>query len=160
MESPPRQAPRYFVRISRRGPPAEAFGWEICREVDSVEIHRSTRLFATRIDALTDSVSTAAALSMAIIVEPHRIDGYSAEAGLRCTPWVRQKNSGQGCCRHQCPACPAGSSCGRHRAILGAGGAKPPVSRSAARARCRQACRRVVLLKQAAPRWRRRQAPH
>jgi len=57
-----KQASRYFVRVSRRGPPAEPFGWEIGCEAESVEAHRSTRTFSTRIEALLDSVRTAAAL--------------------------------------------------------------------------------------------------
>jgi hypothetical protein len=57
--------PCYIVRISSNG--AEAFGWEICREADSIVIHRSTRLFATRIEAIFDSARAAATLRIAII---------------------------------------------------------------------------------------------
>ncbi|WP_428669050.1 hypothetical protein [Reyranella sp.] len=55
---------RYVVRISRDG---DAFAWEIYREADSVVVHRSTRLFATRIEAILDSARAAATLSIAAI---------------------------------------------------------------------------------------------
>jgi len=67
MRSDPGSTTRYIVRISRQG--ANAFGWEICREADSIVVHRSTRSFATRIDAILDSARTAAALSLPV-VEP------------------------------------------------------------------------------------------
>ena len=58
---------RYIVRISRRGSLTEPFGWEICREADSVEMHRSTRTFSTRVEALLDSARTAAALDLDVV---------------------------------------------------------------------------------------------
>jgi hypothetical protein len=66
---------RYFVRVSRRGKPEAPFGWEICREADSVETHRSTRTFATRIEALLDSVRTAADLALVMVVDASQADG-------------------------------------------------------------------------------------
>jgi hypothetical protein len=72
-------ASRYVVQVSRRGPPAKPFGWEICREDDSVETHRSAQTFATRLEALLDSVRTAAALTLVLIVEPSWADGQSSE---------------------------------------------------------------------------------
>jgi hypothetical protein len=60
------------VRISQHG--AGAFGWNICREVDSVELDRSTRQFSTRLEALLDSAHAAATLNFAI-VEPSSVDG-------------------------------------------------------------------------------------
>jgi hypothetical protein len=60
--------PRYIVHISRPG--AEAFRWEICRVADSIVVHRSTRLFATRIEAILDSARIAATLSIAVIEPP------------------------------------------------------------------------------------------
>jgi hypothetical protein len=50
------------VRISSCG--AESFGWEICRKADLIVIHRSTRLFATRIEAILDSARAAATLGI------------------------------------------------------------------------------------------------
>jgi hypothetical protein len=51
------------MRISRHGP--DVFGWNICREADSIELHHSTSLFATRIEALLDSAHAAATLAIA-----------------------------------------------------------------------------------------------
>jgi hypothetical protein len=65
------------VRIGRHG--AEGFGWEICREADSVELDRSTRLFATRIEAILDSAQAAATLRIAVI-EPSSIEGGNCNA--------------------------------------------------------------------------------
>jgi hypothetical protein len=61
MQKPSKQASRYFVRISLRGPSAEPFGWEIGSDA-GFEMRRSTQTFATRIQALLDSVRGAAAL--------------------------------------------------------------------------------------------------
>lgn len=71
MESSSGSATRYIVRIIRSG--AEAFGWEIRREADSVVVHRSTRLFATRIEAIFDSARTAATLSI-VVIEPSPLE--------------------------------------------------------------------------------------
>jgi hypothetical protein len=65
MQSEPRSAPGYIVQISRHE--VEAFGWEICRERDSIEINRSARLFATRIEAIVDSARSAATLGIAVV---------------------------------------------------------------------------------------------
>lgn len=72
MESGSGAATRYVVQIIRNG--AEAFGWEIRREADSVVVNRSTRLFATRIEAIFDSVATAATLSN-VVIEPAPVEG-------------------------------------------------------------------------------------
>ena len=77
MQSEPRSIPRYTVRISRHG--TEAFGWEIRREADPVEVHRSTRLFATRIEAILDSAQAATTLRITVI-EPSSIEGESYNA--------------------------------------------------------------------------------
>ena len=76
MQSESGRAPRCFVRISLHG--ANAFGWEICREVDAIEVHRSTRLFATRIEALLDSARVAATLNIAVI-EPSSSEGENLD---------------------------------------------------------------------------------
>jgi len=62
------------VRICRYE--AEAFGWEVCRKSDSTVIQRSTRLFATRIEAILDSARAAATLSIAFM-EPSSVEGES-----------------------------------------------------------------------------------
>jgi hypothetical protein len=67
MQSESRSAPNYIVQISRHE--ADAFGWEICLEHDSIEVNRSERLFATRIEAIVDSARSAATLGIAV-VEP------------------------------------------------------------------------------------------
>jgi hypothetical protein len=64
MESEARAEASFFVRICRRGP--EAFGWEICHEVDSTVVHRAARMFRTRIEAIADSARAAATLSIAV----------------------------------------------------------------------------------------------
>ena len=63
-----KQSPRTFVRIRRHG--AKGFGWEIQRETAPVEVHRSTRLFDTRLEALLDSARAAAALDIALVEPP------------------------------------------------------------------------------------------
>ena len=73
---------RYIVRISQKE--TDAFGWEICREADSTVVHRSTRLFATRIEAIFDSARAAAMLNIAV-VEPSSVEGESHD-GDRSSP--------------------------------------------------------------------------
>jgi len=63
MHSEPTSEGRYFVRIGQQD--ADAFGWEICRERDSIRLRRSTRLFATRLEAILDSVQATASLTTA-----------------------------------------------------------------------------------------------
>jgi hypothetical protein len=60
-----KRPPRHVVRISRHE--AEAFSWEIYREAGPIEIHRSTRLFVTRIETIVDSAREAAALEIAVV---------------------------------------------------------------------------------------------
>jgi hypothetical protein len=55
---------RYLLRITRRGPSTAPFGWQIIRQQDSTEIARSARTFATRAEALVDSVRIAAPLAL------------------------------------------------------------------------------------------------
>jgi hypothetical protein len=63
------QPTRYLVRIARRGPEAEAFGWHICHNDDSHVIQRSAKTFPTRVEALLDSVRVAASLALVVIVD-------------------------------------------------------------------------------------------
>src|ERR1044072_5749523 len=54
----------YLLRITRRGPSAAPFGWQIIRQKDSIEIARSAKTFPTRTEALADSVRAAAPLAL------------------------------------------------------------------------------------------------
>jgi hypothetical protein len=63
----------YFVRITKRGPVGEQFGWAICRQDNSLEVNRSTETFESRTEALLDSVHAAASLAL-----PLTVDGPSA----------------------------------------------------------------------------------
>src|SRR5215472_13183317 len=89
MQVPSSEGLRYFVKVTRRGPPAEPFGWNICRDVDSVEMHRSTQTFATCIEALLESARIAATLARASLL---RLVGNTSASGgglkLRFQPHV------------------------------------------------------------------------
>jgi len=63
----------YFVRIIKRGPVGERFGWAICRQDNSLEVNRSAETFESRTEALLDSVHAAASLAL-----PLTVDGPSA----------------------------------------------------------------------------------
>ena len=54
----------YLLRITRRGPSTAPFGWQIIRQLDSIEIARSTKTFPTRVEALADSARVAAPLAL------------------------------------------------------------------------------------------------
>jgi hypothetical protein len=69
-----KEEPRSFVRIVRYG--ATAFGWEICREGNSVEVDCSARRFPTCIEALLDSARAAATLALGAVELPS-VDGES-----------------------------------------------------------------------------------
>lgn len=56
---------RYRVTVSRRGPPARPFGWEICRSEDGTEIRRSTDTFRARHEAIAAAESVARTLDAA-----------------------------------------------------------------------------------------------
>lgn len=83
MQTEPVPGPRYTVRISRHE--ADAFGWEISRKSDSIEVHRSTRLFSTRVEAILDSARAAATLRIGVI-EPS-VEGENQNGG-RCSSAV------------------------------------------------------------------------
>jgi len=55
---------RYRVNVSRRGPPARPFGWEICRSEDNSEIQRSTDTFRARHEAIADAETVARSLEL------------------------------------------------------------------------------------------------
>ena len=44
----------YRLVVSRRGPPARPFGWEICRSDDLSEVERSQDTFRARYEAIKD----------------------------------------------------------------------------------------------------------
>lgn len=52
----------YRVNVSRRGPPARPFGWEICRSADGAEVRRSTDTFRARHEAIAAAESVARTL--------------------------------------------------------------------------------------------------
>jgi hypothetical protein len=58
MQSDEGSGPHFLVRVRQAGP--EAFTWEILR--DSVPIAHSPRRLGTRVEAILDSASAAAAL--------------------------------------------------------------------------------------------------
>jgi len=58
----------YTVRITRRGPSSDRFGWSIWGPEDSLEIKRSTMAFETRMEAIADSVQAAMPLAFPLIV--------------------------------------------------------------------------------------------
>jgi hypothetical protein len=75
------QRTRYFVRITKRGPVGERFGWAICRQDNSLEVNRSTETFESRTEALLDSVHAAASLAFPLTVNTpstFREDGVGA----------------------------------------------------------------------------------
>lgn len=55
-------ASRYRVTVSRRGPPARPFGWEICRSDDGAEVRRSADTFRARHEAIAAAESVARTL--------------------------------------------------------------------------------------------------
>lgn len=52
----------YLLRISIDGPSDTPFGWQIIRQHDSTELARSETTFSTRLEALVNSVRSAAAM--------------------------------------------------------------------------------------------------
>jgi hypothetical protein len=55
---------RYLVRVRKVRANEPAYGWELCQGDDSVVIQRSTKVFATRAEALADSAQMAAPLAL------------------------------------------------------------------------------------------------
>ena len=50
--------------MSRRGPPARPFGWEICHSTDGTEVQRSTETFRARHEAIADAETVARSLEL------------------------------------------------------------------------------------------------
>jgi hypothetical protein len=63
------QPVRYLVRIIKRGPNLERFGWAICRQDNLLEVQRSTEIFETRTEALLDSVRAAQLLAFSLTID-------------------------------------------------------------------------------------------
>jgi hypothetical protein len=63
------EQPRYYVRVTRRGPLTAPFGWEIYPDGASVPIERPARTFPTRAEALLDSVRVAASLALVPFID-------------------------------------------------------------------------------------------
>ena len=63
------QSIRYLVRIIKRGPNSERFGWAICRQDNLLEVQRSTEIFETWTEALLHSVHAAQALAFPLAID-------------------------------------------------------------------------------------------
>ena len=63
------QSIRYLVRIIKRGPNSDRFGWTICRQDNLLEVQRSTEIFETRTEALLHSVHAAQALAFPLAID-------------------------------------------------------------------------------------------
>jgi MerR, DNA binding len=71
----------YCVRITRRGPFADRFGWAIRRQDNLLEVQRSAKTFETRIEALLDSVHAAQELAFPLEIDiPGPSDGHPEPA--------------------------------------------------------------------------------
>ena len=66
------EQPRYYVRVTRRGPPTVPFGWEIYLDGASAPIERPARTFPTRVEALLDSARVAASLALVQLIDTTR----------------------------------------------------------------------------------------
>jgi hypothetical protein len=60
---------RYYVCVTRRGPPTAPFGWEISPDGASAPIERPARTFPTRVEALLDSVRVVASLELVPLID-------------------------------------------------------------------------------------------
>jgi hypothetical protein len=55
---------RYRITVSRRGPPARPFGWEICHSEGGAEVQRSAETFRARHEAIADAETVARSLEL------------------------------------------------------------------------------------------------
>ena len=62
------RAIHYFVRITRRGRSHARFGWEICRQDNSLVVQRSVNTFPTRAQALIASAKASSGLAFPMTV--------------------------------------------------------------------------------------------
>jgi hypothetical protein len=79
------QAIRYFVCVTQHGRSNGRFGWEICREDNSLVVERSTNTFSTQVQALVASAKAASCLAFS----SDRQSLQPASAGKAC----RQKRA-------------------------------------------------------------------
>jgi hypothetical protein len=63
------QREHFFVRITRRGRSKGRFGWEICRQDESLLVERSTKTYPTQAKALIASAKAASLLALPLTVE-------------------------------------------------------------------------------------------
>jgi hypothetical protein len=85
------QTVHYFVRVTQRGQSNGRFGWEICRQDDSLVVQRSTRTFPTLAQALLASTAAASSLALGLTV-----DSLSLRRQKRSPPSLpRQCNQGE-----------------------------------------------------------------
>ena len=75
------QSIRYLVRIIKRGPNSEGFGWAICRQDNLLEVQRSTEIFETRTEALLHSVHAAQALAFPLAIDLLGLHGQEKGRG-------------------------------------------------------------------------------
>ena len=87
------QHSRHVVRITKREPKGERYGWAICRQDHSLEVRRSTETFETLTEALLDSAHAAQSLAFPVgidIPDPNcQAKERSTNAG--CQPVKPQK---------------------------------------------------------------------
>jgi hypothetical protein len=77
------QTDYFLVRITRRGRSKGRFGWEICRQDNSVVVERSTRTFPTRTQALIASTKAASFLTLPLTLEEAGKDHEAIEVRVR-----------------------------------------------------------------------------
>ena len=75
------QTGHYFVRVTRRGQSKGGFGWEICRQHDSLVVDRSTKTYPTRAQALIASAKSARLMAFPLDVDPSKLRAPTREAG-------------------------------------------------------------------------------
>jgi hypothetical protein len=86
-----KQPVRYLVRIIKRGPNSERFGWAICRQDSLLEVQRSTEIFETRTEALLDSVRAAQLLAFPLTDTP----GLSCKAAPLVASQPNQRSNSE-----------------------------------------------------------------
>jgi len=76
----------YIVRIARRS--NGRFGWEICRQGDSLVVERSATTFPTRVQALMASVKMASCLAYPLTVNALSVSHDATGAGKSQKPFL------------------------------------------------------------------------
>jgi hypothetical protein len=75
------QTDHFFVRITRRGRSDARYGWEICRQDNSVVVESSTKTFATLAQALIASAKAAGLLAFPLTVDQLSLRHQPRESG-------------------------------------------------------------------------------